>query len=1211
MVAPSGTRQRAGTAKGLARYGRWAAAWPLVLKVAGVTVFTLLLAIGLLYVRLLHGPISLTFLAGPVERGIAEEFAGINVRIEDVAVRLTEAGHVEFELKNVRVADAANSPLAVAPSAAIAISRKALLMGRIAPESVDLISPRLLIYYNEEGALSVTFSPPLDPDTAVKLPALRGASQAALAMPAVNDADWALGRIDLVKALSEASARARRHEHAGAYLREVGLKSATVIVDGHNRKSIWHLQELAIDLDHENSRSSIAGRAKIQSLSGPWEVNFRTFEAESANTLQLAVSVQGLVPRGLARTLPQFAGLENLDMPIWAEAQLDLSSTGEILAGTIGVDAAAGHITVPGMANPLPIDGGHLALSYSGSARRFEIAPSVLVWGDSRVQFTGSVAHTAAGAEGPRWTYELKSAGGWIGAEPPARQSLPIDDWSAHGFLALDRGQAVLRQFVLRAGGSEITAQGEMADMAGAMRTRLEGRIGPMRADVFKALWPRALATKSHDWVVHQLVRGTLQSGAFKLVSGPGGDKSPGGADRISLTLEGSDLALAVVDAWPTLDVPRALLRIDGQSLEIIAPDAVIAAPDGRRLAFKGSFAVELTDAQPRIGRLAFKGQGPASLLAELIDKEPLNALQGSGVAPASVEGKFEGQFNVVLPLDNQIQPHDVKVAGKARISDGRLKQALGPLDIHGANISIELSETAVEGRGEMLLNGVLAKSSWQYVFDTAPEKQPPLRITATLDNSDRTQLGLDINDLVQGDVGMEVIITRTASNERQVHVRADLANAELSLDSVAWSKPRGKASLFEFDVVKGTHHPLELQNVKLVGDNIAVEGWMGLGSDHKVKEFHLPHFSLNVIGSLETNGKLRSDNVWEVTAKGPFYDGRDLFRSFFDVARVSDANGNVKPGLDLRAEIDTVMGFSDSRLRNVHMTLLKRGDRLVGLDARGVLDGGKVFTALVHNEPGQARRLQAEATDAGQIFKVVGFYPNAIGGQMNLEVFLDGQGAAERTGTLWARDFAILGDPIVSEVLQNVDGVVTQGRARRAVVREKFDFENLRIPFSVGHGQFVMHNAYINGPLVGATMRGRVDFRTQMLNVGGTYVPLSGINRALAPVPVLGPLLTGPRGEGLFGITFAIQGSLANPQVVVNPFSLVTPGILREIMQMTPEDPHVLPNERPVRIDNASRASSSPATGGGSRTGSEASRVAPDIAGGWSAQTTDSAAKR
>ena len=70
------------------------------------------------------------------------------------------------------------------------------------------------------------------------------------------------------------------------------------------------MPELDIDLDHRRSRSSIAGRAKIESLTGPWTLNFRTYEHENAKTLQLAVSVQGLVPRGLARTLPQLAGLE-------------------------------------------------------------------------------------------------------------------------------------------------------------------------------------------------------------------------------------------------------------------------------------------------------------------------------------------------------------------------------------------------------------------------------------------------------------------------------------------------------------------------------------------------------------------------------------------------------------------------------------------------------------------------------------------------------------------------------------------------------------------------------------------------------------------------------------------------------------------------------------------------------------------------------------
>ena len=93
--------------------------------------------------------------------------------------------------------------------------------------------------------------------------------------------------------------------------------------------------------------------------------------------------------------------------------------------------------------------------------------------------------------------------------------------------------------------------------------------------------------------------------------------------------------------------------------------------------------------------------------------------------------------------------------------------------------------------------------------------------------------------------------------------------------------------------------------------------------------------------------------------------------------------------------------------------------------------------------------------------------------------------------------------------------------------------------------------------------MRGRSISGRSGIEVGGTYVPLSGLNSALAPIPLIGPLLTGPRGEGIFGITFAIQGRLSSPDIVVNPFALVTPGFLRELMQLTPEDPRVLPREK------------------------------------------------
>jgi hypothetical protein len=64
--------------------------------------------------------------------------------------------------------------------------------------------------------------------------------------------------------------------------------------------------------------------------------------------------------------------------------------------------------------------------------------------------------------------------------------------------------------------------------------------------------------------------------------------------------------------------------------------------------------------------------------------------------------------------------------------------------------------------------------------------------------------------------------------------------------------------------------------------------------------------------------------------------------------------------------------------------------------------------------------------------------------------------------------------------------------------------------------------------------------------------VPLYGLNSALGAIPILGRVLVGRQGEGVVGITFAVKGKLDEPSVLVNPMSVMTPGIFRQIFEFT-----------------------------------------------------------
>jgi hypothetical protein len=140
----------------------------------------------------------------------------------------------------------------------------------------------------------------------------------------------------------------------------------------------------------------------------------------------------------------------------------------------------------------------------------------------------------------------------------------------------------------------------------------------------------------------------------------------------------------------------------------------------------------------------------------------------------------------------------------------------------------------------------------------------------------------------------------------------------------------------------------------------------------------------------------------------------------------------------------------------------------------------------------------------------------------------------------------------VVNEVLTDPNSAAILGDRKQQVVRQRIAFNQLRAPFAVGAGKFRLKDAYMNGPMLGATMRGTVDFKAQTVDLGGTYVPLYGLNSALGAIPILGRVLVGRQGEGVVGITFAIKGKLDEPQVLVNPMSVMTPGIFRQIFEFT-----------------------------------------------------------
>ena len=1140
---------------------------------AGILVVGLV-AIVLGYGRLGRGPISLQSLVPTIEAAINGELSDVHVKIDDAILQRAHDGPgVLFRLRNIRLVDKDGSILAQAPFAAIGMSGSALLSGRIAPGSVDFIGPRLLLFYDDAQGLSLSFSRPAVAESEApirgSLPAEGVTDQASVPpAPAPGTAiakrrlDSAPGGqvLDVTRTVAEVFERARSGNTS--YLTRFGVKDALVVLNQNGAETSWQVPDFSIDLEHKNGRRSIlVGQANFASSKGDWQLDFRAAQQVRKQSLGVTALIENLVPSGLAGNFSSLGILKALDMVVNGETTVELSNSGEFLSGEAKLDLESGQITPPwDPDSPLRIDRGELNVSYLKERDVVEIAPSTLRWGGSKATFSGEFRPVRHHGVAQSWNFTLKADPAVLAIEEFGLTPMKVDEWQVAGSITPQDGRVSISRFVIRSGNASIELAGSVVDTPGAEEVRLAGVISPMSVDVLKRLWPKFLAGKARAWVLERVAGGEVQGGKFTVNLGPAdiaklgaGGELP--AETVNVELNLSGMSIVYVAGLPPVLTKQAKLTVSGMAFAVDIPEGKIVVPSGGEIALsQGRFFIPDLRVDPQQGEITYTAAGATPTVLELLDHEPLGYLRAVGMKPDFLGGTAEGSFTLNLPLLSNLEFNQIKLKGAARLNDAIASNLLGNAEVTGGTLDVNVTEQAVEAKGAVNIKGVPAELAWQRIFYTPDDRQPPIKVTARLDAEMREKLGFKVNHLIHGPTPITLEIAHLGEGTPGgMRVQADLTDAQLLFNGLGWTKPPGRAATLMLDVVPKQDGSTDLANLKIIGDDINIQGGVALDAAQRLKEFYFSDFSVNSLTHVELTATVRDDQVLEIRAEGPSFDGKQFFQSLFSAGQLDASAEPADPfGVDLTAEIATVTGFYDTTIKDVEVTMKKRNGRLVALDAKGELNGRAPVAVHLAQNSGGARLINAEARDAGDAFRVVGFYPSVKGGEASLEVNLDAGGADNKSGTLWARQFTVLGDSVVNDVLTDPDSAAVLGDRKQQVTRQQIFFNQLRAPFSVGAGKFRLKDAYMNGPMLGATLRGMVDFKAQTVDLGGTYVPLYGLNSALGSIPILGKVLVGRQGEGVVGITFAIKGKLDEPSVLVNPMSVMTPGIFRQIFEFT-----------------------------------------------------------
>ena len=211
---------------------------------------------------------------------------------------------------------------------------------------------------------------------------------------------------------------------------------------------------------------------------------------------------------------------------------------------------------------------------------------------------------------------------------------------------------------------------------------------------------------------------------------------------------------------------------------------------------------------------------------------------------------------------------------------------------------------------------------------------------------------------------------------------------------------------------------------------------------------------------------------------------------------------------------------------------------------------GSGPFHLFIKPDQTGVMTLKITAADAGKTLRAFDIYDNMIGGTLVVtgKQIPDGK-INDIKGSASIQNFRVVKAPALAQLINGLSlsgvGELLQNRG--------IAFSRLRTNYiwkETPEGRIIsLTNGRTSGASIGLSFGGVVNQSKGTMDISGTFVPMSQINKIVSSIPLIGQLLTGGKNGGIIAATYAMKGDSDNPRVFINPLSVLTPGFLRSIL--------------------------------------------------------------
>jgi hypothetical protein len=748
-------------------------------------------------------------------------------------------------------------------------------------------------------------------------------------------------------------------------------------------------------------------------------------------------------------------------------------------------------------------------------------------------------AFTAAGVFS-ELTFELAAGAGTIDLPDVFARRIAIVRAAAQGRAspALDDIRIDKATVDLGAGAVEIAA--EVKQAAGGTAIAADLKVRGLPARDLPAYWPKSFAGEARTWVERQVTAGEVGAATIAVRS------AADGALTFAIDFDFRDLGVRYLPTLPPIVDAAGKGRLKGDRIEI-------------EFARGRTQAIELLEGTVAISKIfeprqqfetGFVARGTLGDALALLDHEPLKVARLLGVQPSQVQGGVAARVRIAFPMiDNVATPVEaIDYAAAANLAGVAIAGLSPRFRLSEGELKLRLDRQGMDIEGEIAINGVRATATWREDFRAAATYNNQYILTARIDDAARARLGIDLGRTVTGPINVHTQILGKDRAIKQIALDINLQNAALDFAALHWRKAPQSPGTARATMSLGPTGSFVVDTFAVETPDLRAYGSLELSSDgNKLVRLDLTRLAYGhnlVAASVRPHSK--SGYVAAITG-----ERFDFTPYLAELATASEAGEGQGPPIEISMNVKEVLLAPARKLANVRAVTRSDGRRWTEADVAGTIENGK--TMRLRMAPAGAsstkRDLILTANDAGGLLRTLGFFENAIGGDIDITGTVDdARSGAVVSGRIEARGFTVVRAPTLARILTvgSLEGILEILRGRSGIEFVGFDSR-----FTLENGALALEGGRAYGPALGITVDGKVGFIDESVGFEGAVIPAYNLNSILGNIPILGNILVGRRGEGVFALNYRVKGPADNPDVQVNPLSALAPGILRRFFDL------------------------------------------------------------